>query len=604
MGAVSTTVLLGLLTCVIIGAIYLRVWFASRDRLDYFYFSLTAFTIAGYAGAELRMMHALTGDAYLSALNFGHFFAWTSYITFLLFLWHYLRSGRAWLFWTAVILRSLAFIIHLMSPAGINFTEVTGVKQVVFFGESLSIAVGTRNPLMVIGHAGTVLILFYCIDASITVWRRGERGLASWVGATAILFIGGRLLDSMLVMWGFVQFPLTVSPFFFGLVIAMGYKLSLDVIRSTELSAELERRHAESEQLQNALNVAEAAGNVGVWVRHLDDGTLWASPEWHQMFGFDADEPISFEKYLEKIHPDDQSLVKDKLDTLLAGSGNYSSEYRVVRPDGTIRWIKSRGRLETKNGKPKTVFGASADITDEKQAESRIHDLGGRLIGAQEAERARLGRELHDDLTQRLALLSIQLGMLSDKGSPDLEKRIHQLSESVDVISADVHRISHELHPANLEQLGLETALSGFCREVSEARGIRVDFHCGRFPRRVSKDISLCLFRIGQEALNNITKHSNATIAEVTLQLDGKIVKLEVSDNGKGFNARNGKSKNSLGLISMQERLATVNGTLDIDSKIGTGTRITASIPLKTGKNGNHKSASNGSGTDHNSAAG
>src|SRR5436190_256497 len=162
MGAVSTTILLGLLTCVIIGAIYLRVWFASRDRLDYFYFSLTAFTIAGYAGAELRMMHALTGDAYLSGLNFGHFFAWSSYITFLLFLWHYLRAGRTWLFWTAVILRSIAFIIHLMSPAGINFTEVTGVKQVVFFGESLSIAVGARNPLMVIGHAGTVLILFYC----------------------------------------------------------------------------------------------------------------------------------------------------------------------------------------------------------------------------------------------------------------------------------------------------------------------------------------------------------------------------------------------------------------------------------------------------------
>src|SRR5436190_295217 len=604
MGAVSTTILLGLLTCVIIGAIYLRVWFASRDRLDYFYFFLTAFTIAGYAAAELRMMHALTGDAYLSALNIGHWFAWASYITFLLFIWHYLHAGRAWLFWIAAVLRTTGFVINLISPVSLNFTEVTGVKQVTFFGEALSVAVGTRNPLMAIGHAGTVLILFYCIDASITVWRRGDRGLASWVGASAILFIGGRLLDTVLVMWGIVEFPLTVSPFFVGLVIAMGYKLSLDVIRGHELSNELEKRRIESEQLQNALNVAEAAGNVGVWVRNLDEGTLWASPEWRQMFCFEADEPISFEQYLEKIHPDDQSLVRDKLETLLAGSGNYSSEYRVMRPDGTIRWIKSRGRLETKNGKPKTVFGASADITEKMQAESQIHDLGGRLIGAQEAERARLGRELHDDLTQRLALLSIQLGMLSDKGSPDLEKRIHQLSESVDVISADVHRISHELHPANLEQLGLEVALAGFCRETSEARGVFVDFQCGKLPKRIANDVSLCLFRIGQEALNNITKHSSATTAEVTLQVDGKILKLEVSDNGKGFDATNGKAKNSLGLISMQERLATVNGTLDIDSKIGKGTRITASIPLKTGKNNNHNSATNGASPNSNSAAG
>jgi len=211
MGAVSTTILLGLLTCVIIGAIYLRVWFSSRDRLDYFYFFLTAFTIAGYAAAELRMMHALTGEAYLSALNIGHWFAWASYITFLLFIWHYLHAGRAWLFWIAAVLRTAGFVINLISPVSINFTEVTGVKQVTFFGEALSVAVGTRNPLMAIGHVGTVLILFYCIDASITVWRRGDRGLASWVGASAILFIGGRLLDTVLVMWGIVEFPLTVS---------------------------------------------------------------------------------------------------------------------------------------------------------------------------------------------------------------------------------------------------------------------------------------------------------------------------------------------------------------------------------------------------------
>lgn len=580
MNVVSTTVSIGLLLCVVLGAVYLRIWFGQRKRPAYLFFSISAFATAAYAGSELRMMHAATVDQYLFALNWGHLVAWASYISFMLFVWHYLGASRSWIFWTGAIIRTVYLVVNFISPVNANFSEIPVLKQVVFLDETLTVAVGARNPFMLLGHIGSAWILIYCIDTAITVWRRGEGRMARWVGGSAVVFIGGRLVDTVLVMWGFVQAPLTVTPFFSGLLIAMGYKLTLDVIKLSEITEQLELEQNETRDALKGLEIAKEVGNLGVWVRDIGKEEFWASSEWRELFGFTKDETLTFAKLLARIHPDDQLLIATKVETVIKGSGNYSSEYRIVLPDGEVRWISSRGRLESIDGVPRKIFGASADITERKRTEEAVHDLGSRLIGAQESERARVGRELHDDLSQRLALLSIELERLHTIDRAAIDERIDQLSESIQVISSDVHRLSRELHPAKLDQLGLAVALRGFCRETAEARGLHVEIECGEIPDDLSRDISLCAYRIVQEAVQNVAKHSGADSAVAKIGVSDGRLEIEVSDKGKGFDVDNGTLKASLGLIGMRERVMSVDGKLRVDSKIGKGTKISATIPL------------------------
>jgi signal transduction histidine kinase len=180
-----------------------------------------------------------------------------------------------------------------------------------------------------------------------------------------------------------------------------------------------------------------------------------------------------------------------------------------VSKDGNVRWIHSRGKVEPLNG-ARVIHGAIVDITKLKTAEQAIHDLSGKLMNAQEKERARLARELHDDLSQSIALLSIQLATLRNKPK-DLayvKDQLDQFVSDLDRLSVDVHRISHELHPARLNHLGLETALRGFCRELSAAHPLEIYFEAENLPRDLPDDVSLCLYRVTQESLQNVIKHS------------------------------------------------------------------------------------------------
>ncbi|PYS87182.1 MAG: hypothetical protein DMF62_13235, partial [Acidobacteria bacterium] len=259
-------------------------------------------------------------------------------------------------------------------------------------------------------------------------------------------------------------------------------------------------------------------------------------------------------------------------------------EYRVLLRDGNIRWIHSRGKLETDNGS-RIVRGALVDITKLKMAEEAIHDLSRKLMNAQEKERARLARELHDDLSQSIALLSVQLATLSSnpKDLAHVKDQLDRFVNEVERLATDVHRISHELHPAKLTQLGLEAALGGFCRELSAAHPLRIDFEADNLPRDLPQDpqdISLCLYRVAQESLRNVVKHSEATSARVGIKLEDGHVRLSISDDGNGFDPLAAKVKEALGLISIDERVRAVNGEVKVISVVGGGTEIEVHIPV------------------------
>jgi len=228
---------------------------------------------------------------------------------------------------------------------------------------------------------------------------------------------------------------------------------------------------------------------------------------------------------------------------------------------------------------------AFVDITERKLAEAAVANVSHKLIEAQEQERTRIGRELHDDIVQRLALLAITIQQLQkSEGLPlQVRSRMGDLWKQTTEIATDIQHLSHELHSSKLQYLGLVAAMRGFCREFGEQQKVEVDFQTHDLPGPLSADISLCLFRVLQEALHNSAKHSGVRHFEVRLWGTSDEIHLTVKDSGLGLDREAAKASQGLGLISMEERLKLVNGTLSIDSQPKRGTTIHAHVPIVSG---------------------
>jgi signal transduction histidine kinase len=237
-------------------------------------------------------------------------------------------------------------------------------------------------------------------------------------------------------------------------------------------------------------------------------------------------------------------------------------EARIVRVDGD------------------RLLSIVGDVTELKRTAELNRHLARRLISSQEVERQRIARELHDDIGQRIAALNIQIEQIARQvDSEKARARLRLLSRQADEIASDVQRISYNLHPSKLQIIGLPAAVRSLCRDVSKQRQLDVAFTHGTLPPSVEANVSLCLYRIVQEALHNVSRHSHATSAQVSLTYENSQITMQIADSGVGFDPRD-IANAGLGLISMRERVAALDGQLTIDAVPGGGTRITACIPL------------------------
>jgi PAS domain S-box-containing protein len=290
------------------------------------------------------------------------------------------------------------------------------------------------------------------------------------------------------------------------------------------------------------------------------------------------------EVMLGKQSPEAEAVVAILRQVLMKEQTEVSLEFPCP-PPAKQQWCKVRAtRLDPPDSREAfQVLVVHQDITKEKRAEERLQELSGGLINAQEQERRRIARELHDDLNQRLAMLSIeleQLGQHLPRSADELRQRTRELWTRVHDISAEVHRLSYQLHPSKLDTLGLVAAVRSLCKEISERQVLGVEFSHRRVPGAIHKDVALCLFRVVQEGLSNAIKHSGAQGAKVELIGSPEEIHLRISDSGAGFSVVDVKEKGGLGLVSMQERLRLMGGELSIESQPGRGTRIEARVPL------------------------
>lgn len=364
----------------------------------------------------------------------------------------------------------------------------------------------------------------------------------------------------------------------------------LQLVAQVFTNALARRRHDKKLQDSEARLAAgaELAGlafyevNFGENVIYIDDRlrNLCGIPE-EREHGLDA---LAF--WMDHLHSDDSDRVLKMRRQLHEGSlERLSIEYRYLHPLHGEKWIHHLAGVSRRDsgGQAVHTYGVLRDVTENKRVENDMRDLSRRLIRAQEDERAMLARELHDDVTQRLAVLAIDVGRaeLAAPAGGAVTETMQAVRGELMRLSEDVHALAYQLHPSILQELGLAEALRAECERRLRQIGPDVSTKLDPLPAEVGKDAALCLFRVAQEALNNVARHAGARSARVTLRpMDGGLL-LAVRDDGVGFDPEHPRERMQLGLVSMRERMRLVNGTLDIESAPGRGTTIIAWVPVQ-----------------------
>ena len=323
---------------------------------------------------------------------------------------------------------------------------------------------------------------------------------------------------------------------------------------------------------------------VLIWMSGPDKLRTYCNQPWLEFTGRSIEAELG-DGWAEGVHPEDQRNCLAAYNSAFDQRRTFKMQYRLRRNDGEYRWLFDIGVARFN---PDSSFagyiGSCIDVTERKIAEEALASLSGRLIDAQEEERKRIAREIHDDYNQRLAMLAMELEELADQvGDSPVEAGpiFHQIWNQIGELGADLHSLSHSLHSSTLESLGLVAGMKAFCEEFAEQQEIQVDFVHENVPRGIPADAALCLFRVTQEGLRNIKRHSGASKAEVRLEASGKKLHLSIADRGRGFDVNKHSPRDGIGIRSMEERLRSLGGQLEIGSRPMEGTRINAWLPLK-----------------------
>jgi two-component system sensor kinase FixL len=390
--------------CLTLAAIHGHVWLRRRSLASNLAFALLAASVAAMAVIELRMFHAETTDEFGRMLWWYHLPIWTGVIGVVLFVRMYLGTGRAWLGWTTIGLRTVALFVNFLSSPNINFSEITSLERVRVLGEYVSIPEGVTNPLLAIAHLSLLALILFVADAASTAWRKGERRQAITVGGSFVLFVTAASIQAVLSYWGLAEIPVTASFFFLPVVLIMGYELGINLIRAVGLAEELDARTVELRGSEQKLAFAAEAASAGLWSVDARTGRLWATPKAQAMFGLAPATDHHVDDVLTSIHPDDRERVR----AFIRGDHDYGTalEYRAIRQDGSIRWYATRGGEHEDGQAGWSLMGATVDITARKRAEDETERQRGELEHlSRVAALGELSGTLAHELNQPLAII-------------------------------------------------------------------------------------------------------------------------------------------------------------------------------------------------------
>ncbi len=344
-----------------------------------------------------------------------------------------------------------------------------------------------------------------------------------------------------------------------------------------------ERKRAEEalHESEERLRLAAQIGRMFAYSWDAATDVIERSGESAEILGVQKREAATGVTVSAMVHPDDKGRLEAAMAKLSLDNPMLHITYRILRPDGAVAWLERNSRAYFDgNGKVKRMVGMVVDVTERKRANEALAEMTRKLIAAQEQERARIGRELHDDINQRLAMVAVELERLQEHPSGD-HSSVQALREEVAEISNDVQALSHDLHSSKLEYLGVVGGMKSWCKEFAERQRIEIDFK-NEVSITIPSEIGHTLFRVLQEAMHNVIKHSGVKRVDLQLWGNSAEIHLLVTDLGRGFDVEAAFQGRGLGLWSMRERVRLVNGTIAIESKPMGGTTIDVRVPLES----------------------
>jgi PAS domain S-box-containing protein len=493
------------------------------------------------------------------------------------FSYNYISSWKMSFLTEALALLSL-------TPAMLSWAHAVRANKSLSYYVELGVLVATLN---VVGYitflslgASNDLTLLY-LPVPVLLWaalRFGILGVSSSLNIVAFFSISAVIHRRGPFAGGAAPFDdvRTLQLFFF--TAASSFMVLAALMEEHQQSL---RESRESEQ---RFRLVANTAPVMIWMSGPDKLCTYFNQPWLEFSG----RPLEAELrngWSERVHPQDLTDCLDIYTRAFDLRESFRMQYRLRRHDGEYRWVVYIGvpRLS-----PEGLFagyiGSCIDVTESKLAEEALSDMGRRLIEAHEEERTWIARELHDDINQRIAFLTVQLTQWAEhppSSEANVREHIVSVCEQLTDLGSEVQALSHRLHSSKLEYLGIGVAAGSFCKELSEQQQVEIQFSQAEIPHSLPKEIALCLFRVLQEALQNAVKHSGERRFKVELSGTSAQIQLAVKDLGVGFDPQDVFNHRGIGLISMRERLQLVGGELSIQSEPGHGTTINACVPLR-----------------------
>jgi len=414
--------------CLTLAFLQFIVWWKDRSARASLVFSVGAVAVAVFAGLELALMRAETPAQFGTVARWIHVPGWVLIVSIVAFVRLYLNAGRRWLAWTVVAARTLALILNFVLSPNINYRKLTGLRHMPFLGEAVSVPVGVPNPWMLVAQFSLLLLVIFVVDATITVWRRGNRRQALVVGGSVVLLVVLASAQAVAMTWGIMATPLTVSLFYLIFVAAMAYELSYDLIRTAQVTRQLQASEATLRESEQRFRTVADAAPVLIWMSGVDKLCTFFNKRWFEFTGRSPEQEMG-NGWADGVHPEDLDRCFDIYTEAFDARKPFVMQYRLRRNDGDYRWISDNGvpRYDA-DGTFTGYVGACVDVTDLLRQQKALDEFEERVALA--AEAAQLGVWELDTTSNRIWLSDKvrQLFQLPPDGEisyTHFEQRVH-----------------------------------------------------------------------------------------------------------------------------------------------------------------------------------
>jgi len=371
--------------CLTLAFLQFVVWWKDRTARANLVFAFGAVAVAVFAALEFGLMRAETPEDFGRIGRWIHVPAWVLIISIVVFVRLYLNAGRRWLAWSVVAVRTLSLILNFTVFPNINYREITALRHVRFLGESVTIPYGVPNPWMLLPQFGLLLLVIFVVDATVTVWRRGNHRQALIVGGSIVLLVVLASAQAVAMTWGLLSMPLTVSVFYLIFVAAMAYELSYDLIRAAKLTRQLQASEAGLRESEQRFRIVADAAPVLIWMSGLDKLCTFFNKSWLEFRGRSLEQEMG-NGWIEGLHRDDLQKCLRIYTEAFDARKPFVMQYRLRRNDGEYRWISDHGvpRYDA-DGACAGYIGSCVDVTDLLAQEEALHEFEQRVVLAAEA---------------------------------------------------------------------------------------------------------------------------------------------------------------------------------------------------------------------------